>query len=174
MGGTGTLYFAVLAWWHVWGEMGEHLVCIGPAPSPRAFVSLFIIAMHRDPDRAVGFFAGYLESTADRAADRAAPRLALSARGHHAPCTCGARYSGQVAHVGRIFGSRDRALGRARHCQCGECSPAVRERAAVSAHLLNCEAPASAEAPVAPEALSPARTKLPLPNEDEASLNAAR
>ena len=44
----------------------------------------------------------------------------------------------------------------------------------LSAHLLNCEAPASAEAPVAPAALSPARTKLPLPNADEASLNAAR
>ena len=44
----------------------------------------------------------------------------------------------------------------------------------LSAHLLNCKAPASAEAPVAPAALSPARTKLPLPNADEASLNAAR
>ena len=46
--------------------------------------------------------------------------------------------------------------------------------AQLSAHLLNCEAPASAEAPVAPAALSPARTKLPLSNADEASLNAAR
>ena len=44
----------------------------------------------------------------------------------------------------------------------------------LSAHLLNCEAPASAEAPVTPAAPSPARTKLPLPNADEASLNAAR
>ena len=48
------------------------------------------------------------------------------------------------------------------------------ENEQLSVHLLNCEAPASAEAPVAPEALSPARTKLPLPNADEASLNAAR
>ena len=48
------------------------------------------------------------------------------------------------------------------------------ENEQLSVHLLNCEAPASAEAPVAPAALSPARTKLPLPNADEASLNAAR
>ena len=48
------------------------------------------------------------------------------------------------------------------------------ENEQLSVHLLNCEAPASAEAPVAPAALSPARTQLPLPNADEASLNAAR
>ena len=48
------------------------------------------------------------------------------------------------------------------------------ENEQLSVHLLNCEAPASAEAPVARAAMSPARTKLPLPNADEASLNAAR
>ena len=46
--------------------------------------------------------------------------------------------------------------------------------AQLSAHLLNCEAPASAEGPVAPTAQGPARTKLPPPNADEASLDAAR
>ena len=46
--------------------------------------------------------------------------------------------------------------------------------AQLSAHLLNCEAPASAEGPVTPTALGLARTKLPLPNADEASLDAAR
>ena len=44
----------------------------------------------------------------------------------------------------------------------------------LSAHLLNCEAPASAKGPVAPAAQSPACTKLLLPNADEASLKAAR
>ena len=62
-----------------------------------------------------------------------------------------------------------RPSGQLRTCQ-GYALPLTQ----LSAHLLNCEAPASAEGPAAPTALGLARTKLPLPNADEASLDAAR